>query len=136
MVCCRHRHQHFAIISFFILLISFSSHFTFFFTPVQGRKLAQTVVEGPKTSMKEDKTVLWRSHIGSRPPRCDRRCVSCTRCEAIQVPTNPQTSGAAAVTHNSSPVSAAAAARGDDDDSSNYKPLSWKCKCGNFIYNP
>ncbi|OMP01724.1 hypothetical protein COLO4_11642 [Corchorus olitorius] len=38
----------------------------------------------------EEKAMLLRGQIGSRPPRCERRCSSCGHCEAIQVPTNPQ----------------------------------------------
>ncbi|CAH9110760.1 unnamed protein product [Cuscuta epithymum] len=83
--------------------------------------------------------------MGSRPPRCQRRCVSCQECEAIQVPTNPQNSKHGIKTLISSSSSRAGAARaarttssrGDDDSySSNYKPMSWKCKCGNVIFNP
>ncbi|PKU64160.1 EPIDERMAL PATTERNING FACTOR-like protein 2 [Dendrobium catenatum] len=51
--------------------------------------------------------------IGSRPPLCIGICRACGRCEAIQVPAIPQ-----------------------QDYSSNYKPLSWKCKCGDLIVNP
>ncbi|KAK8652883.1 hypothetical protein V6N13_126906 [Hibiscus sabdariffa] len=71
--------------------------------------------------------VRLRAEIGSRPPRCERRCKSCKRCEAIQVPTNPQLG-------NTSPKLISAYERGDGN--SNYKPMSWKCKCGNFIFNP
>ncbi|KAK8924020.1 EPIDERMAL PATTERNING FACTOR-like protein 2 [Platanthera zijinensis] len=54
--------------------------------------------------------------IGSRPPRCEEICRACGRCEAVQVPAMPQ--------------------RRRRDDGSNYKPLSWKCKCGDLILNP
>ncbi|KAJ0963328.1 hypothetical protein J5N97_028450 [Dioscorea zingiberensis] len=60
---------------------------------------------------------MERSLIGSRPPRCESRCINCGHCEAIQVP------------------SVAQAIKSWRDDS-NYKPLSWKCKCGNMIINP
>ncbi|KAK1269281.1 EPIDERMAL PATTERNING FACTOR-like protein 2 [Acorus gramineus] len=69
-----------------------------------------------------------RAMIGSRPPRCDRRCSSCGNCEAVQVPAVPQdrkTSTKSSITTTS---------RGDD--TTNYKPMSWKCKCGNLIFNP
>ncbi|KAI3451881.1 hypothetical protein Pfo_008546 [Paulownia fortunei] len=114
---CGHRHHHFAI-SFLILVISTSSQLRIF--NAEGRKLAQTAFNS--TSAKEDKSI-WRAQIGSRPPRCERRCGSCAHCEAIQVPTNPQIRSGI---ENS--------ARGDDN--SNYKPMSWKCKCGNLIFNP
>ncbi|XP_008790426.1 EPIDERMAL PATTERNING FACTOR-like protein 2 [Phoenix dactylifera] len=66
--------------------------------------------------------------IGSRPPRCERRCLSCGPCEAVQVPAVPQGKNR----NRYSPKTIAT--RGDD--SSNYKPLSWKCKCGHMILNP
>ncbi|KAF8012299.1 hypothetical protein BT93_I0440 [Corymbia citriodora subsp. variegata] len=78
----------------------------------------------------ETKPSVRRIQIGSAPPRCERKCSSCGHCEAIQVPANPQdkrgnTSAVFRVDYYS---------RGDE--SSNYKPMSWKCKCGNFIFNP
>lgn len=79
----------------------------------------------------EEKAAL-RAQIGSRPPRCERRCSSCGHCEVIQVPTNPQVQKGKR--SNPSTVSNVAYARGNDN--SNYKPISWKCKCGNFIFNP
>ncbi|XWS33437.1 hypothetical protein CRYUN_Cryun22dG0082800 [Craigia yunnanensis] len=82
-------------------------------------------------TVNEEKAIL-RAQIGSRPPRCERRCSSCGHCEAIQVPTNPQVRNG---NRNSSTlISDVAYAR--RDDSSNYKPMSWKCKCGNLIFNP
>ncbi|GLU20181.1 hypothetical protein SLE2022_363930 [Rubroshorea leprosula] len=83
-----------------------------------------------KAVNEEDKMVL-RAQIGSRPPRCERRCSSCSHCEAIQVPTNSQVRSRKG---NFAHFSNVAYARGDDY--SNYKPLSWKCKCGNHIFNP
>ncbi|XP_010548696.1 PREDICTED: EPIDERMAL PATTERNING FACTOR-like protein 2 [Tarenaya hassleriana] len=50
--------------------------------------------------------------IGSMPPKCEKRCETCRECEAVQVPVTFQ------------------------DDFSNYKPLSWKCKCDNSLFNP
>ncbi|XWS41716.1 hypothetical protein CRYUN_Cryun17cG0106700 [Craigia yunnanensis] len=82
-------------------------------------------------TVNEEKVIL-RAQIGSRPPRCERRCSSCGHCEAIQVPTNPQVRNG---NRNSSTlIPDVAYVRGDG--SSNYKPMSWKCKCGIFIFNP
>ncbi|KAK4804870.1 hypothetical protein SAY86_004687 [Trapa natans] len=66
--------------------------------------------------------------IGSSPPRCERRCSSwCRRCEAVQVPVQPQgTVGSSRLSANS---------RGREDIS-NYKPMAWKCKCGELLFNP
>ncbi|XP_059439629.1 EPIDERMAL PATTERNING FACTOR-like protein 2 [Corylus avellana] len=83
-----------------------------------------------QTVVREEKATL-RAQIGSRPPRCERRCSTCEHCEAIQVPANPQAQNGH---RNFSSLSNIAYARGADN--SNYKPMSWKCKCGNFIFNP
>lgn len=80
-----------------------------------------------------EKTIL-RGQIGSRPPRCERRCGSCGHCEAIQVPSTPQTKTPINGVNKTAVVATIAYARGDY--SSNYKPMSWKCKCGSFIFNP
>ncbi|KAK9054161.1 hypothetical protein SSX86_025238 [Deinandra increscens subsp. villosa] len=78
--------------------------------------------------------VIYGRQIGSRPPRCERRCGSCDHCEAIQVPTSPQIKTAINEVKNPKVGATDAYVRGDY--SSNYKPLSWKCKCGSFIFNP
>ncbi|XP_072952097.1 EPIDERMAL PATTERNING FACTOR-like protein 2 [Typha angustifolia] len=72
--------------------------------------------------------IAVRALIGSRPPRCEGRCMSCGHCEAVQVPIVPQLR--IGVKH----IFATLAYRVDDH--SNYKPLSWKCKCGNLIFDP
>ncbi|CAL0331216.1 unnamed protein product [Lupinus luteus] len=94
----------------------------------EGRKTHKQ--SGFQQNIGEEKTML-RAQIGSRPPRCERRCRTCGNCEAIQVPTNPQTQNGKI---NSSKVYTIAYAKGNDN--SNYKPMSWKCKCGNYIFNP
>ncbi|KAL8472832.1 hypothetical protein ACS0TY_029886 [Phlomoides rotata] len=126
------------VIFFLILVIS-----TRLFN-AQGRKLGPTPPDYSKVSsvfiypftltacllcavfFQEEKT-RWRVRIGSRPPRCERRCDSCGHCEAIQVPTNPppRTKNATSVVIN-----------GRDYGNSNYKPMSWKCKCGSLFFNP
>ncbi|KAJ8567386.1 hypothetical protein K7X08_019594 [Anisodus acutangulus] len=106
------------------------SHLTF---KAEGRQLIDTHGHG---QTKSEKRAILRSQIGSRPPRCDKRCGSCGHCEAIQVPTNPQiTNGNKNHTINENKASSSIAyAR--DSDNSNYKPMSWKCKCGDLIFNP
>lgn len=75
-----------------------------------------------------DGVVSVSSMIGSRPPRCERRCIACGHCEAIQVPVVPPQGRKRLSNH--------AAINSRSDDTSNYKPMSWKCKCGNRILNP
>ncbi|KAG6523324.1 hypothetical protein ZIOFF_013180 [Zingiber officinale] len=72
-----------------------------------------------------------RTLIGSRPPMCERSCRACGHCEAVQVPVIPQ-----ALNKDRSKKLQASASDSRGDMSSNYKPLSWKCKCGNLIFNP
>ncbi|XP_073274912.1 EPIDERMAL PATTERNING FACTOR-like protein 2 [Primulina huaijiensis] len=116
---CRYKFRHFLAISFLILLIS----------SLEGRILSRN--GDNKKIVDEDKLSALRPQIGSRPPRCEGRCSSCGHCVAIQVPTNPQSRNNI---KNSAEVLVTAFAR--DDYHSNYKPMSWKCKCGNLIFNP
>ncbi|XP_020525703.1 EPIDERMAL PATTERNING FACTOR-like protein 2 isoform X1 [Amborella trichopoda] len=70
-----------------------------------------------------------KAQIGSRPPRCEKKCILCGHCEPILVPAFPQYKSGrrhAALVSFSSRF----------EDSSNYKPMNWKCKCGNMIFNP
>lgn len=86
----------------------------------------------------KEKLIRARFGIGSRPPRCDGKCASCGRCEAIQVPTNPQVKADKEGIYPSR-FDNYWGRRGEEDDGeggSNYMPVSWKCKCGKFIFNP
>ncbi|CAL9228421.1 unnamed protein product [Arabidopsis halleri] len=114
-----------------ILLILNSTHFSL----MANGKPEPNSVEFTKSGDQDEK-MMMRGLIGSRPPRCERvRCRSCGHCEAIQVPTNPQTKlHSPFTTSSSSEIIHLDYTRGDD--STNYKPMSWKCKCGNSIYNP
>ncbi|CAA2960701.1 EPIDERMAL PATTERNING FACTOR-like protein 2 [Olea europaea var. sylvestris] len=116
---CGYRLHLFAICVLFLLISSTSQ--LRIFCGAEGRKLVQRIDNSQTIS--EEKA----AQIGSRPPRCERRCSSCAQCEAIQVPTNPQK-------RNGIKNSTIRFARSDDN--SNYKPMSWKCKCGSLIFNP
>ncbi|KAK9054162.1 hypothetical protein SSX86_025239 [Deinandra increscens subsp. villosa] len=128
---CGHKYHkllHHLSISILFILIPFTTQLRSF---PQGRMM----VKQPATNSQVElwKTMLGRQ-IGSRPPRCERRCGSCGHCEAIQVPTSPQIKTAINEVKNPKVGATDAYVRGDY--SSNYKPLSWKCKCGSFIFNP
>ncbi|CAE6153682.1 unnamed protein product [Arabidopsis arenosa] len=115
-----------------ILLILNSTHFSLM---ANGRPEPNSV-EFTKSGDQDEK-MMMRGLIGSRPPRCERvRCRSCGHCEAIQVPTNPQTKLHSPFTTSSSSSEIIHLDYTRGDDSTNYKPMSWKCKCGNSIYNP
>ncbi|CAM8989360.1 unnamed protein product [Rhodiola kirilowii] len=120
-----HRFSLFNIIVTFFVLVSV--------LPIlaEGRRTPSQL--GLPQGMGEEEARIMRSQIGSRPPRCEGRCYSCGHCEAIQVPTNPQV----AVTKLArAGVSSTTTAYSRGDYGSNYKPMSWKCKCGNSIFNP
>ncbi|GMI82739.1 hypothetical protein HRI_001943200 [Hibiscus trionum] len=125
-VCC-HRNRHF-IVSLLFLLVSSLTQVTFM--AAEGRSLSRLLEKGIE---EEEKPFMMRSLIGSRPPRCERRCSSCPNCEAIQVPVTTLSKSRRTLQFSAAFFSISYS-RGDDI--SNYKPMSWKCKCGDLIYNP
>ncbi|OIV92828.1 hypothetical protein TanjilG_00962 [Lupinus angustifolius] len=134
---CDHHHYHcicakklnFISISLFFLVIS-SWTLQGFVTEEGSRN---TLKQNGFQQIVHDDKVMVRARIGSRPPKCEKRCRSCGPCEAIQVPTNPQ-AHKEKININPSTVSTNAYERGEGNV--NYKPMSWKCKCGNHIFNP
>ncbi|CAL4897440.1 unnamed protein product [Urochloa decumbens] len=84
------------------------------------------------------------SMMGSRPPSCAGRCWWCggRRCVAVQEPITPQDKKSSHGTAGGTRPTRAAGGGASSaqhhhqqevssyDDHSNYKPLSWRCKCG------
>ncbi|KAI8544310.1 hypothetical protein RHMOL_Rhmol08G0286600 [Rhododendron molle] len=67
--------------------------------------------------------------LGSRPPGCVNKCMSCRPCMAILViPPHVIIKNNKKGFRESSPSS-----HREDD---NYYLLSWKCRCGNKLYQP
>lgn len=65
--------------------------------------------------------------LGSIPPSCHNRCNACNPCTAIQVPTMPgQGDQLLRASSKEMPFSMY----------SNYKPLGWKCRCRDQLFNP
>ncbi|KAH7547400.1 EPIDERMAL PATTERNING FACTOR-like protein 8 [Ziziphus jujuba] len=61
--------------------------------------------------------------LGSRPPRCVNKCFNCRPCMAtLVIPVHQVKSS-----HTTS--------RGEGEDDSYYL-LSWKCRCGNKLFQP
>ncbi|KAA8541914.1 hypothetical protein F0562_023066 [Nyssa sinensis] len=60
--------------------------------------------------------------LGSRPPGCVNKCMSCRPCMATLVIHPHQKRG-----------DSTASSHGEDDS---YYLLSWKCRCGNKLYQP
>ncbi|CAJ1973935.1 unnamed protein product [Sphenostylis stenocarpa] len=114
-----------------VCLILFAIVFT-----AKARAISSDRIEAAqKYTKKWEPMVMAKPQIGSRPPKCEKRCSTCEHCEAVQVPVVPQLQS-----HRSHYLSAKAtivvtySSRGDD--LSNYKPMCWKCKCGDYLYNP
>ncbi|EEF44793.1 conserved hypothetical protein [Ricinus communis] len=64
--------------------------------------------------------------LGSKPPGCVNKCFSCRPCMAtLVVPSHQKKS----FPHKALP-------RHDDDDGDGYYLLSWKCKCGDKLFQP
>ncbi|CAL1395650.1 unnamed protein product [Linum trigynum] len=124
--CC-HRKKH-LIFSLLVLLISSVILVRF---QTEGRAISK-LLEVNGVGEEEGKFMVRSKTIGSRPPKCDNRCGSCGgHCEAVQVPVTTMQGRRQG---RSSRFSVAYTSRGEDY--SNYKPMSWKCKCGNSIFNP
>ncbi|KAJ1276746.1 hypothetical protein BS78_05G238500 [Paspalum vaginatum] len=66
---------------------------------------AATIIRGEKMQGRRR-----RALIGSRPPRCERACMSCGHCEAVQVPIVPQEAEQHLQNHNRATTAAAAGA--------------------------
>ncbi|KAJ3672828.1 hypothetical protein LUZ60_006202 [Juncus effusus] len=62
--------------------------------------------------------------IGSKPPTCEELFFQNGKCKPVQVP----------VVSKDELKTTLSSSNGEDY--SNYKPLSWKCKCGDFILTP
>ncbi|KAJ8765509.1 hypothetical protein K2173_014631 [Erythroxylum novogranatense] len=88
----------------------------------------------PRGLLFEEKT-----RLGSTPPSCHNKCNGCHPCMAVQVPTLPShnrvdpslTEKTVADEHSEPSYNTLAGSR-----YSNYKPLGWKCRCGDHFYNP
>nr|GEX31056.1 epidermal patterning factor-like protein 8 [Tanacetum cinerariifolium] len=69
------------------------------------------------TSVRQSKKML-----GSRPPGCINKCVNCRPCQAtLVIPPHPKMIGNY---------------RSQSHWEDNYYLLSWKCKCGDKIFQP
>ncbi|XVF17287.1 hypothetical protein REPUB_Repub10bG0106800 [Reevesia pubescens] len=76
-----------------------------------------------------------KTRLGSTPPSCHNKCNGCHPCMAVQVPTLPS--------HdrfqpglNKAITSSMQFFAPSGNRYSNYKPLGWKCRCGDHFYNP
>ncbi|KAI3751898.1 hypothetical protein L2E82_22991 [Cichorium intybus] len=107
--------------------------FLLIFTSAHSRFMPQGG-SNSKLINKDDQMERSSLLIGSRPPRCEKSyCRDCGHCEAVQVPIVPKFIRTTQEALGTTPKSIVDS-RGDDI--SNYKPMCWKCKCGDFMFNP
>ncbi|KAL7152538.1 hypothetical protein ABFS83_04G104800 [Erythranthe nasuta] len=87
----------------------------------------------PKTGgMKESTAENEQTILGSRPPGCVNKCMSCRPCEAtLVIPTHKMVINSS--TRIKGKGSFVKSSRREDDT---YYLLSWKCRCGNKYYHP
>ncbi|KAL4626449.1 hypothetical protein ACB098_05G065100 [Castanea mollissima] len=78
-------------------------------------KSVESLSSGYGETLEQSKMVL-----GSKPPGCVNKCLNCRPCMATLV-----------IPHQRNGFSANT--RGEDDS---YYLLSWKCRCGNKLYQP
>jgi Epidermal patterning factor proteins len=99
----------------------FNFHHICFFFPFELFWLKFNLMKSQGVMM-EDKT-----RLGSIPPSCHNCCNTCNPCTAVQVPSL------------SGPGNQLVRTSAKDmpfSMYSNYKPLGWKCRCGDQLFNP
>ncbi|KAG8379837.1 hypothetical protein BUALT_Bualt07G0130900 [Buddleja alternifolia] len=84
---------------------------------------------GIEASSRSNNEELRKMVLGSRPPRCVNKCMSCRPCEATLVIPPHLHNKIKTIANYHIPSS-----HRDQDDS--YYLLSWKCRCGNKLYQP
>ncbi|XVF64262.1 hypothetical protein PTKIN_Ptkin09bG0154300 [Pterospermum kingtungense] len=84
-VCC-HRNRHLIVPLLFLLVLSLTQ---VRFMAAEGMTFSR-LPEVAQKGIEEEKTLVMTSLIGSRSPKCERRCSSCPHCKAIQVPITSQ----------------------------------------------
>ncbi|XP_058078015.1 EPIDERMAL PATTERNING FACTOR-like protein 1 [Magnolia sinica] len=92
--------------------------------------LDQWPAPAPQVSLSDEKT-----RLGSTPPSCHSRCNDCNPCMAVQVPTIPAHSRGGPGLGNAFPLDMSSSSL-ISNKYSNYKPLGWKCRCGDRLFNP
>ncbi|KAL1814010.1 hypothetical protein ACET3Z_024075 [Daucus carota] len=119
------------IIFFIFFSVSSLPHLNFM---AQGRVMHNHI----DIDVAQTEVLVTRNLIGSRPPRCEKKCTNCGHCRAVQVPVAPlQKKGEQeTIGRLSHHVYASAAYYSRGNDISNYKPMCWKCQCGDTFFNP
>ncbi|CAL0305632.1 unnamed protein product [Lupinus luteus] len=130
-LCCHKYIQ--IIICYLIILFASTSIFTNILFMAEGRGISNLNEVAQKGMKEKGLVMVVKSQIGSRPPKCEGRCRTCGHCEAVKVPVEPIVQKH--ISHYAT-ISGVITHSSRSDDLSNYKPMSWKCKCGDYFFNP
>ncbi|KAK7359000.1 hypothetical protein VNO77_00943 [Canavalia gladiata] len=98
--------------------------------PVSSSNQPQPAIS-PRELLFEEK-----NRLGSIPPSCHNKCNDCHPCMAVQVPTMPGHDLVPDLTKTASVKSFLNPRSPQGNRYSNYKPLGWKCHCGDHFFNP
>ncbi|OIW18123.1 hypothetical protein TanjilG_22321 [Lupinus angustifolius] len=81
-----------------------------------------------------------KNRLGSIPPRCHNKCNDCHPCMAVQVPSLPsheqQLQPDLTKKDTMEEDMFDPSSQVNNNRYSNYKPLGWKCHCGNHFFDP
>ena len=77
-----------------------------------------------------------KNRLGSIPPSCHNKCNECHPCMAVQVPTLPNHDPVQPDLTKTSAMEGSFRTSLLGNRYSNYKPLGWKCHCGDHFFNP
>ncbi|GMY11387.1 EPIDERMAL PATTERNING FACTOR-like protein 1 [Fagus crenata] len=105
-------------------------------SPVSCFNQQQQEQQQPPSSHRVIKGLMFeeKNRLGSTPPSCHNKCNECHPCMAVQVPTMPShvpvQPGLTRLTQTN-PTEFF-----DPSPQTNYKPLGWKCRCQDHIFNP
>nr|DAD21989.1 TPA_asm: hypothetical protein HUJ06_023452 [Nelumbo nucifera] len=77
-----------------------------------------------------------KTRLGSTPPSCHNKCNECHPCIAVQVPTVPGHNRVKPGFWRKIPMELESYPSTTGIKYANYKPLGWKCRCGNRLFNP
>ncbi|KEH20803.1 hypothetical protein MtrunA17_Chr8g0381891 [Medicago truncatula] len=76
-----------------------------------------------------------KNRLGSMPPSCHSKCNECHPCMAVQVPSLPRQDSVPSKVASMKKWLSPSLQLGNSRYS-NYKPLGWKCHCGDHFFNP
>ncbi|KAJ1429129.1 Epidermal patterning factor protein [Sesbania bispinosa] len=108
------------------LIVAITVVFIFFLSLLLPSKSGGSSSSSVKVVMVERSEGSRKMVIGSKPPACVNKCMNCRPCMATLVVPNHQK-------RKKATFKKVVSSRGEDDT---YYLLSWKCRCGNKLYQP